>query len=48
MIDIQEKKRLKVLINPFGGQGKAKRIFESKVRPVFDAAQCTVDVQCKF
>ncbi|ORZ17664.1 ATP-NAD kinase-like domain-containing protein [Absidia repens] len=39
------KKRLKVLINPFGGQGKAKQIFESQVRPVFDAARCSVDVQ---
>jgi hypothetical protein len=41
------KKRLKVLINPFGGQGKAKQIFENKVRPIFDAAKCSVDVQCK-
>ncbi|KAI8341314.1 ATP-NAD kinase-like domain-containing protein [Chlamydoabsidia padenii] len=39
------KKRLKVLINPFGGQGKAKWIFDSKVRPIFEAAQCSVDVQ---
>jgi sphingosine kinase len=41
------KKRLKVLVNPCGGQGKAKQIFETKVQPLFEVAKCTVDVQCK-
>lgn len=45
--DIKQVMRLKVLINPFGGQGKAKSIFERQVKPVFEAAKCTVDVQCK-
>jgi len=43
--DIKQGMRLKVLINPFGGQGKAKSIFERQVKPVFEAAKCTVDVQ---
>ncbi|KAI8093821.1 ATP-NAD kinase-like domain-containing protein [Halteromyces radiatus] len=38
-------KRLKVLINPFGGQGQAKKIYEEQVRPIFEAAKCTVDIQ---
>ncbi|RUP47472.1 LOW QUALITY PROTEIN: hypothetical protein BC936DRAFT_145697, partial [Jimgerdemannia flammicorona] len=42
--DVEPKKRLKVLVNPLGGQGKARSIFETKVRPVFEAAQCVVDV----
>ncbi|KAG0188924.1 sphinganine kinase lcb4 [Apophysomyces sp. BC1034] len=42
---LKAQKRLKVLINPFGGQGKAKEIFETKVRPVFESAQCKIDVQ---
>ncbi|KAI8580262.1 hypothetical protein K450DRAFT_237640 [Umbelopsis ramanniana AG] len=43
--DVQQGKRLKVLINPFGGQGKAKHIFETQVKPVFEAAKCAMDVQ---
>ncbi|CAO3595203.1 unnamed protein product [Absidia cylindrospora] len=39
------KKRLKVLINPFGGQGKAKEIYDTQVRPIFEAAKCSMDVQ---
>ncbi|CAO3665927.1 unnamed protein product [Rhizopus stolonifer] len=38
-------KRLLVLINPFGGQGKAKEIFEYQVRPIFEAAKCEITVQ---
>ncbi|ORY91898.1 ATP-NAD kinase-like domain-containing protein [Syncephalastrum racemosum] len=41
-----QRKRLKVLINPAGGQGRARTIFDEQVRPIFNAAQCTVDVQC--
>ncbi|KAJ5097424.1 hypothetical protein N7456_008145 [Penicillium angulare] len=39
------KKRLKVLINPFGGQGKAVSLYEKYAARVFAAAQCKVDVQ---
>ncbi|KAI8376175.1 ATP-NAD kinase-like domain-containing protein, partial [Radiomyces spectabilis] len=42
---LQPEKRLKVLINPFGGQGLAKQTFESHVRPVFEAAGCQLSVQ---
>ncbi|CAG8758057.1 17998_t:CDS:2, partial [Acaulospora morrowiae] len=37
-------KRLMVFINPFGGTGKAKRIFDRDVKPIFDAAGCTYDI----
>ncbi|KAI8340473.1 ATP-NAD kinase-like domain-containing protein [Chlamydoabsidia padenii] len=43
--DMVMKKRLKVLINPFSGQGKAKQIYETQVRSLFEAAKCQVDVQ---
>lgn len=44
---IQFGKRLLVLINPIGGQGNAKEIFEYHVRPVFESAKCQIDVRCK-
>lgn len=44
-IDAKHEKRLKVLINPFGGQGLARKIFREKVAPVFESARCKVDVQ---
>jgi sphingosine kinase len=40
-------KRLKILVNPFGGQSKAKDIFENQVKPIFEAAKCKLDIQCK-
>lgn len=43
--DVAPGKRIKVLINPFGGQGKAKTIYERQVKPVFEAAKCVMDVQ---
>jgi sphingosine kinase len=47
LIDIVFEKRLKILINPFSGQAKAKQIFESHVRPIFEASKCKCDIQCK-
>ncbi|KAI8139534.1 ATP-NAD kinase-like domain-containing protein [Fennellomyces sp. T-0311] len=38
-------RRLKVLVNPFSGQGHAKKIFKEKVSPVFESAQCNIDYQ---
>ncbi|KAI7859378.1 ATP-NAD kinase-like domain-containing protein [Circinella umbellata] len=38
-------RRFKVLVNPFSGQGHAKKIFQEKVAPVFKSAQCKVDYQ---
>ncbi|KAI9254297.1 ATP-NAD kinase-like domain-containing protein [Sporodiniella umbellata] len=43
--EVKVHKRLLVLINPFGGQGKAKHIFEYEVRPVLEAAQCQITVK---
>ncbi|KAI9308465.1 ATP-NAD kinase-like domain-containing protein [Cunninghamella echinulata] len=40
---IKAEKRLKVLVNPFGGQGKARTIFETQVQPIFEAAKCSID-----
>ncbi|KAI9483673.1 MAG: ATP-NAD kinase-like domain-containing protein [Benjaminiella poitrasii] len=43
--DVKFGKRLLVLINPFGGQGKAKETFEYHVRPIFESAKCSLDVK---
>ena len=40
---VQRRKRVQVLVNPVGGQGKAVGIFEQHVEPIFVAAQCRVD-----
>lgn len=42
--DVAPFRRLKVLVNPVGGQGKAKKLFESRVRPVLEAAGCRLDI----
>lgn len=47
-LDVKFGKRLLVLINPFGGQGKAREIFEYHVRPIFESAKCQIEVKCKF
>lgn len=39
------KKRVKVLLNPFGGSGKAKSIWHDTVAPIFEAAEYAIDVQ---
>ena len=41
----QHRKRIKVLINPFGGQGHAMKIWTREVEPIFAAAGCEVDVE---
>ncbi|KAL2871996.1 putative sphingosine kinase (SphK) [Aspergillus lucknowensis] len=41
----QRYKRLKVLINPFGGKGTAARLYRTYAEPVFAAAHCQLDVQ---
>jgi sphingosine kinase len=40
----QQKKRIKVIINPFGGKGKALKYWTNEIEPVFRAARCEVDV----
>lgn len=41
----QRRKRLKVLINPFGGKGTAASLYQTYAAPIFAAARCQVDIQ---
>lgn len=38
-------KRIKVLVNPFGGAGRAQTIYNNQIGPLFEAAGCVIDVQ---
>ncbi|CAG8826283.1 5973_t:CDS:2 [Gigaspora margarita] len=38
------KSHLKVFINPFSGTGKATKVFNNEIKPIFDAAGCTYDI----
>ena len=41
----QRRKRVKVLINPFGGQGSAQKWYLRDIEPILAAAQCSIDVE---
>ncbi|KAK6369559.1 sphinganine kinase lcb4 [Exophiala oligosperma] len=41
----QRNKRIKLLINPFGGAGKAAKIYAKAIEPIFAAARCELDVE---
>lgn len=41
----QKNKRIKVLINPYGGAGKAFKWYNRDIEPIFAAARCEVDVE---
>ena len=41
----KRRQRVKVLINPFGGQGYAGKLWTREVEPIFAAARCEVDVE---
>ena len=41
----QRNKRIKVLVNPFGGQGSAQKWYTRDVEPIFAAAFCELDVE---
>jgi sphingosine kinase len=41
----QRQKRIKVLINPFGGAGKAPKWYTRDIEPIFTAAHCAVEVE---
>jgi sphingosine kinase len=45
-VNVMRKKRIKVLVNPFGGQGQAQKLWTSQIEPVLAAAMCHVDVEC--
>ncbi|KAF8522243.1 ATP-NAD kinase-like domain-containing protein [Hysterangium stoloniferum] len=40
----QLRRKFKVVINPCGGSGKAQSVFDKKVKPIFEAANTTLDV----
>ncbi|KAI4912430.1 hypothetical protein J4E90_005833 [Alternaria incomplexa] len=41
----QRRKRIKVLVNPFGGQGGAVKIYHKFIAPILAAARCELDVE---
>lgn len=41
----QRQKRIKILINPFGGKGNAQRRFSKDIEPILAAARCVVHVE---
>jgi sphingosine kinase len=41
----QRQKRIKLLINPFGGTGRAAKLYTSRIEPILAAARCSVDVE---
>ncbi|PYH44410.1 putative sphingosine kinase (SphK) [Aspergillus saccharolyticus JOP 1030-1] len=41
----QRNKRLKVLVNPFGGQGHAAKLYSTHAAPILASARCQIDVQ---
>ena len=41
----QRQKRIKVLINPYGGTGKAGKYYTRDIEPVLAAAMCELDVE---
>ena len=41
----QRRKRMKVLINPFGGKGSAQKWYLRDIEPIFAAARCEIDVE---
>ncbi|KAI9881046.1 MAG: sphinganine kinase lcb4 [Pleopsidium flavum] len=41
----QRNKRIKVLINPYGGKGNAHKWYLRDIEPIFAAARCEVDVE---
>ncbi|KAF2770978.1 hypothetical protein EJ03DRAFT_269657 [Teratosphaeria nubilosa] len=43
--NVKRLKRMKVLINPFGGQGNAQKLWTTQMEPIIAAARCAVDVE---
>jgi len=39
------RKRIKILVNPHSGQGKAQQLYRHDIAPIFDAAGCQLDVE---
>lgn len=41
----QRRKRIKVVVNPFGGPGGALKTYQKRIAPILAAARCELDVQ---
>ena len=41
----QRKKRIKLLVNPYGGAGKAVKICQTEIEPILAAAHCELDIE---
>ncbi|KKZ68587.1 sphingosine kinase [[Emmonsia] crescens] len=41
----QRQKRIKILVNPFGGKGRAAKQYYKHVEPIFAAAKCQIDAE---
>jgi sphingosine kinase len=41
----RRRQRIKVLINPFGGQGKAQKYWTRDIEPIFQAARCEYNAE---
>lgn len=41
----QRNKRIKILINPYGGKGSAQKYFTRDIEPILAAARCELDVE---
>ena len=41
----KKRKRIKVLINPFGGKGSAQKWYLRDIEPIFAAARCEIEVE---
>lgn len=41
----ERSKRIKVLVNPFGGKGRASSLYYNEAEPIFAAARCQVDTE---
>ncbi|CAI6249906.1 unnamed protein product [Periconia digitata] len=41
----QRRKRIKVLVNPFGGQGGAVKMYHKHIAPILAAARCELDME---
>ncbi|KAM0723279.1 hypothetical protein Q7P37_001480 [Cladosporium fusiforme] len=44
-VAVKRRKRVKVLVNPFGGQGYAQKLWTREIEPIFAAAKCEIDVE---
>lgn len=41
----KQSRSILVIINPFGGKGKAKKLFNSKAKPLLSASRCFLDIK---